>query len=80
MAAPEHNDSAKVFMTGKSQAVRLPRKYRFPEGCDEVSIRRFGGVMILIRSAMHFWTWLSAIRSRRCVWLAADAGCCLPSP
>ena len=25
MAAPEHNDSAKVFMAGKSQAVRLPR-------------------------------------------------------
>lgn len=47
MAASEHHDSAKVFMTGKSQAVRLPKKYRFPEGCDEVSIRRVGGAMIL---------------------------------
>ena len=47
MATPEYNDSAKVFMAGKSQAVRLPKKYRFPEGCDEVSIRRVGGAVIL---------------------------------
>jgi antitoxin VapB len=31
-------DTAKVFITGRSQAVRLPREYRF-EG-DEVYIRR----------------------------------------
>lgn len=31
MADPEYNDSAKVFMAGKSQAVRIPRKYRFDE-------------------------------------------------
>ena len=31
MADPEYNDSAKVFMAGKSQAVRIPRKYRFGE-------------------------------------------------
>ena len=47
MAAPKHNDSAKVFMAGKSQAVCLPKKYRFPEGCDEVSIRRVGGTLML---------------------------------
>ena len=47
MAAPVHNDSAKVFMAGKSQAVRIPKKYRFPEGCDEVYIRRVGGTVIL---------------------------------
>ena len=47
MADREHNDSAKVFMAGKSQAVRLPKKYRFPEGCDEVSIRRVGSTVIL---------------------------------
>ena len=32
------DDTAKIFMTGRSQAVRLPREYRF-EG-DEVFIRR----------------------------------------
>lgn len=47
MAAPETNDSAKVFMAGKSQAVRLPKKYRFAEGCGEVSIRRVGRSIIL---------------------------------
>ncbi len=47
MTAPEHNDSAKVFMAGNSQAVRLPEKYRFAEGCDEVSIRRIGRNIIL---------------------------------
>ena len=47
MAAPEPTDSAKVFMAGKSQAVRLPKKYRFAEGCDEVAIRRVGRNLIL---------------------------------
>ncbi len=47
MAIPEQNDSAKVFMAGKSQAVRLPKKFRFAEGCDEVAIRRVGRDLIL---------------------------------
>lgn len=38
-------ETAKVFMTGRSQAVRLPRKYRF-EG-TEVEIRREGKSVIL---------------------------------
>jgi len=38
--------SAKVFMTGRSQAVRLPKAYRFET--DEVTIeRRPGGVLVL---------------------------------
>ncbi len=47
MVTSAHNDSAKVFMAGKSQAVRLPKKYRFAEGCDEVSIRQVGRSLIL---------------------------------
>jgi antitoxin VapB len=31
-------DTAKIFMTGRSQAVRLPQRYRFSE--KEVFIRR----------------------------------------
>lgn len=38
-------DEAKVFMNGRSQAVRLPKKYRFD--CDVVSIRREGDSVIL---------------------------------
>jgi antitoxin VapB len=30
--------TAKIFMTGRSQAVRLPLQYRFE--CDEVFVRR----------------------------------------
>jgi len=33
------NTTAKIFRTGRSQAVRLPAAYRF-EGVDEVFIRR----------------------------------------
>ena len=47
MDTPAHNDRAKVFMAGKSQAVRLPKKYRFAEGCNEVSIRQVGRSLIL---------------------------------
>ena len=38
-------DTAKVFMSGRSQAVRLPKEYRF-DG-SEVFIRRVGNSVIL---------------------------------
>ncbi len=37
--------TAKVFMTGRSQAVRIPKEYRF--ACDEVLIEREGERVIL---------------------------------
>jgi hypothetical protein len=37
--------TAKVFYTGRSQAVRIPREFRFRE--REVSIRRDGEAVIL---------------------------------
>lgn len=40
-------DTAKVFMSGPSQAVRLPKKFRFPESCGEVYVRRVGRHLIL---------------------------------
>lgn len=39
------NDMAKVFWTGRSQAVRLPKAYRFNE--KEVRISRDGDKVIL---------------------------------
>lgn len=39
-------DEAKLFQNGRSQAVRLPKEYRF-EG-NEVYIRRFGDMVLLI--------------------------------
>ncbi|OFZ95898.1 MAG: hypothetical protein A2Z64_04765 [Betaproteobacteria bacterium RIFCSPLOWO2_02_67_12] len=40
-------DSAKVFMTGRSQAVRLPKAYRFD--ADEVLIERQSDGALLLR-------------------------------
>jgi antitoxin VapB len=39
-------DTAKLFMTGRSQAVRLPKDYRF-EG-TEVFIKRMGNAVVLL--------------------------------
>ena len=39
-------DVAKLFQSGGSQAVRLPKKYRF-EGGDEVAIHREGHRIVL---------------------------------
>jgi antitoxin VapB len=38
---------AKLFQNGGSQAVRLPRECRFPEGETEVLVRREGRRVIL---------------------------------
>ena len=37
--------TAKIFMNGRSQAVRLPKEFRFD--CDEVFIERQGDKVIL---------------------------------
>lgn len=39
-------DSAKLFYNGRSQAVRLPREYRF-DG-EEVYIKKVGNAVVLI--------------------------------
>jgi antitoxin VapB len=50
-------DTAKLFMTGRSQAVRLPKEYRF-EG-TEVYVKRVGnGVLLIPKSPeqrLEFW-------------------------
>jgi antitoxin VapB len=49
---------AKVFWSGRSQAIRLPKEFRF-EG-DEVRIRRHGGAVIL-EPVDGDWAWLDGI-------------------
>jgi antitoxin VapB len=49
---------AKLFWSGRSQAVRLPKEFRF-EG-DEVRIRREGDAVIL-EPAADSWDWLDRI-------------------
>lgn len=39
-------DTARIFQTGRSQAVRLPKAYRFD--CEEVAIKHFGNGILLL--------------------------------
>jgi antitoxin VapB len=39
-------ETAKLFQNGQSQAVRLPKKYRFPG--DKVIIKRMGEAIVLL--------------------------------
>jgi antitoxin VapB len=51
-------ETAKIFWSGRSQAVRLPKEFRF-EG-SEVRIRRHGNAVIL-ESIAEDWAWLDAL-------------------
>jgi antitoxin VapB len=53
--------TAKVFWSGRSQAVRLPKDFRF-DG-EEVHIRRRGNAVILVPLAGD-WQWLDAITEK----------------
>lgn len=51
-------ETAKLFWSGRSQAVRLPKEFRFSG--DEVRIRRQGKAVILEPVATD-WSWLDNI-------------------
>jgi antitoxin VapB len=51
-------ETAKVFWSGRSQAVRLPKEFRF-DG-NEVRIRRHGTAVIL-EPIPTDWAWLDAL-------------------
>ncbi|MFO1207598.1 MAG: antitoxin [Amaricoccus sp.] len=51
-------EHAKLFWSGRSQAVRLPKAFRF--NGDEVRIRRVGEAVILEPVATD-WDWLDAL-------------------
>ena len=54
-------DIAKIFWSGRSQAVRLPKDFRFD--ADEVRIRRHGNAVIL-EPVAHDWAWLDALAGK----------------
>ena len=51
-------DTAKIFWSGRSQAVRLPKDFRFD--AEKVRIRRHGNAVIL-EPVMEDWVWLDAV-------------------
>lgn len=59
-------DTAKIFWSGRSQAVRLPKEFRLAS--DEVRIRKHGNALILEPIA-DSWAWLDALQGQ----LDADA-------
>jgi antitoxin VapB len=54
-------ETAKIFWSGRSQAVRLPKDFRLRG--DEVRIRRHGSAIILEPIAED-WAWLDRIAGK----------------
>lgn len=54
-------ETAKVFWSGRSQAVRLPKDFRFQT--SEVRIRRHGNTVVLEPIAYN-WDWLDTVAGK----------------
>ena len=52
-------DTAKIFETGRSQAIRLPKRFRFSG--DEVFIQKLGDVVMLIPKEKLWDTFLQGL-------------------
>lgn len=50
---------AKVFENGRSQAIRLPKEYRFKD--DEVIVNKVGDVVILVPKSAKWDTFMKAV-------------------
>ena len=55
--------TAKLFKNGKSQAVRLPKDFRF-KNQKEVIIKKVANGIVLIESEKNFWeTWFDSFEN-----------------
>lgn len=54
-------ETAKIFENGRSQAVRLPQKYRFQ--ADEVVIQKLGEAVLLVPKESLWNTFLDGVNS-----------------
>lgn len=54
-------ETAKIFENGRSQAVRLPQKYRFQ--ADEVVIQKLGDAVLLVPKESLWNTFLDGVNS-----------------
>ena len=54
--------TAKLFQNGQSQAVRLPKEFRFENNQKEVSIKKLGNLIILFSDDKNRWeNWFQAL-------------------
>ena len=63
---------AKIFETGRSQAVRLPKKFRFDD--NEVLIQRLGDAVMLVPKDAAWKTFLDGLDSFSDDFLAEGRG------
>lgn len=54
-------DTAKIFENGRSQAIRLPKKFRFSDG--EVYVNRVGEAVILLPKKAIWETFINGLNS-----------------
>ena len=54
--------TAKLFMNGRSQAVRLPKEFRFDDG-EEVLIKRMGDAIMLVPKSKWKNIFVNAIKT-----------------
>lgn len=52
-------ETAKIFETGRSQAVRLPKKFRFH--ADEVIVQQLGDAVILVPKESLWQTFMDGL-------------------
>ena len=52
-------ETAKVFENGRSQAVRLPKKFRFD--AEEVVVQQLGGAVLLVPKESLWQTFLDGL-------------------
>jgi len=63
-------ETAKLFANGQSQAVRLPKEYRFSG--DEVYIRKIGNTVMLFPKESAWETFLNGLNSFTDDFLAGE--------
>lgn len=56
-------ETAKIFENGRSQAVRLPKSFRFDPNVDEVVVQRLGDAVILIPKESLWQTFTEGLSS-----------------
>ena len=64
--------TAKVFENGRSQAVRLPKEYRFKD--DEVMINKVGDVVLLVPKSAKWETFMRSLDMFSLDFLIEDRG------
>ncbi len=71
-------ETAKIFESGRSQAVRLPKKYRFSE--SEVYVQRLGKAVILVPKEASWETFLNGLNEFTEDFMKDGRGAEIPNP